>query len=139
MQLAKKVQLSAWEKLDLFPALASIWWTVFYALLTGLWRSEKQAKSLFLHVGYAVMRRLTKRLSPKQLQYVYLVFEDVLLTDPGRYVSPPTNKVYEQYMSKTKQLAQSVDIGENAIGHWIGDRKADHVLIWYHGVYPLHR
>jgi hypothetical protein len=44
-----KVKLSLKEKLDFFPAVVSIVIAYIYALLTGLRRSERQAKSLSLH------------------------------------------------------------------------------------------
>ncbi|KAJ6089286.1 hypothetical protein N7467_004502 [Penicillium canescens] len=119
MSLSKvsKVTLTLQEKLDFFPALASILLAGFYALLTGLWRTERQAKTLFLHLGYAVFRKATARLTPSQLQYV----------------SPPSHKIYEIYTKKTGALPQSVELGNGALGHWIGDRNADNVLVWYHG------
>ena len=121
MSLSKvsKVTLTLQEKLDIFPALASILLAGFYALLTGLWRTERQAKTLFLHLGYAVFRKATARLTPSQLQYV----------------SPPSHKIYEIYTKKTGALPQSVELGNGALGHWIGDRNAENVLIWYHGTY----
>ncbi|KAJ5298055.1 hypothetical protein N7508_008304 [Penicillium antarcticum] len=119
MSLSKvsKVTLTLQEKLDFLPALASILLAGFYALLTGLWRTERQAKTLFLHLGYAIFRKATARLTPSQLQYV----------------SPPSHKIYEIYTKKTGAPAQSVELGNGALGHWVGDRNADNVLVWYHG------
>lgn len=71
MQLSKApsaLKLSLKEKLDFIPALASICLAAFYSVLTGLWRTEKQAKSFFLHIGYAIFRKATVRLSPLQMQ-----------------------------------------------------------------------
>jgi hypothetical protein len=62
------VKLSLSEKLDLVFVLLSLPVTILQAVLTGLWRSQKNAKTFFLHVAYAVFRRLTRRLSPLQLQ-----------------------------------------------------------------------
>lgn len=62
------LKLSLKEKLDFIPALTTVVLTAIYSVLTGLWRSERQAKSLFLHVGYAVFRKATSRLSPLQMQ-----------------------------------------------------------------------
>jgi hypothetical protein len=31
----------------------------------------------------------------------------------------------------------TVEYGENAPGHWIGDSEAENVLIWYHGMLLL--
>ncbi|CAG8084573.1 unnamed protein product [Penicillium salamii] len=112
-----KVTLTLREKLDFLPAIGSILLTAFYALLTGLWRTERQAKTLFLHLGYALFRKATARLSPGQMQYVL----------------PATNKIYELYTQKTGAFPDSVDLGNGAYGHWIGDRNADNVIVWYHG------
>lgn len=70
MQLSKPsaLTLSLKEKLDFIPALASIVLAAFYSILTGLWRTEKQAQSFFLHIGYAIFRKATSRLSPLQMQ-----------------------------------------------------------------------
>lgn len=46
---------------------------------------------------------------------------------------PPTNQIYNVYARKAKVFADTVDLGEGALGHWMGDRKADYVLVWYHG------
>ncbi|KAJ5923113.1 hypothetical protein N7516_010816 [Penicillium verrucosum] len=112
-----KVKLSLKEKLDLFPAVASIVIAYIYALLTGLRRTERQAKSFFLHLGYAVFRKTTSRLSTSQLQYIL----------------PPSHKIYEQHSKKTGRLPESVELGDGALGHWVGDRNADNVIVWFHG------
>lgn len=68
--IAPKISLSLAEKLDLLPALASITLTVFWALLTSLWRSAAYPKTLVLHIGYAAFRKATARLTVAQMQYV---------------------------------------------------------------------
>lgn len=65
---AAALKLSLKEKLDFIPALTSICLAAIYSVLTGLWRTERQAKSFFLHVGYAIFRKATSRLSPLQMQ-----------------------------------------------------------------------
>ncbi|KAH1615018.1 hypothetical protein KXX21_001132 [Aspergillus fumigatus] len=117
MAFNKAIKLTLWEKLDFFPALVSIWITAIWAILTGLRRESNQPKTLFLHIGYALFRKATTRLSIKQMQYVL----------------PPTNKMYETYVKKTKRMSHTIDLGKGSYGHWIGDAKADNVLIWYHG------
>ncbi|KAJ6130968.1 hypothetical protein N7523_001428 [Penicillium sp. IBT 18751x] len=112
-----KVKLTLQQKLDFLPAIASIALAGFYALLTGLWRTEREAKTLFLHLGYAIFRQATARLTPSQMQYIL----------------PPSDKIYEQYAKKHRIQAQSVELGYGALGHWIGDRNATNVLVWYHG------
>ncbi|KAL1961041.1 hypothetical protein VTO42DRAFT_4929 [Malbranchea cinnamomea] len=114
---SKPKPLTLAEKLDILAAGLSLALTGFLALLTGLWRSQRQAKTLFLHIGYAIFRRSTVRLSPRQLQYIL----------------PSTNAVYRQFARKTKQPPQSVELGHGAAGHWVGDSNAENVLVWYHG------
>ncbi|GAQ47148.1 lipase/thioesterase family protein [Aspergillus niger] len=115
--IAPKISLSLAEKLDLVPALASITLTVFWALLTSLWRSTAYPKTLVLHIGYAAFRKATARLTVAQMQYAL----------------PTTDQNYERYVRKHKLPSKTVDLGDGALGHWIGDPKADNILIWYHG------
>lgn len=61
-----KIPLKA--KLDILPAVASVWLTIVYALIIGLF--NRRAKTWYLHICYAVLRRVTRRLSPLQMQYV---------------------------------------------------------------------
>lgn len=63
---AAKLSLAEW--LDFLPAVLSISAVAVWSLVTGLWRSQKQANTLFLHVGYAIFRKATVRLTPKQMQ-----------------------------------------------------------------------
>ncbi|OJD12732.1 hypothetical protein AJ78_06710 [Emergomyces pasteurianus Ep9510] len=110
-------KLTFWEKLDMIPGLCSVVLVALYAVVTGLWRSEKQPKTLTLHVGYAILRKATARFSPLQLQLVM----------------PPTNKIYEIYAKKASRPVQSVELPYGVHGHWVGDKDAKNVLIWYHG------
>ncbi|CAL5869952.1 uncharacterized protein PFLUO_LOCUS4185 [Penicillium psychrofluorescens] len=112
-----QVKLSLAEKLDLLPALVSVSLAAFYALLTGIWRSERQAKTLFLHFGYAIFRKVTARMSPSQIQFV----------------SPTSDKIYNRFAKKSGRVPESVELGHGALGHWIGDRNAPNVLVWFHG------
>lgn len=65
------VQLTVRQKLDLIPAIASIWLTVIFAALTGLF--QRRAKTWYLHICYAVLRMVTRRLSPLQMQCASLL------------------------------------------------------------------
>jgi hypothetical protein len=42
----------------------------FTEAMTSIRRSERQAKSLSLHLGYAVFRKATARLTTTQMQYI---------------------------------------------------------------------
>jgi hypothetical protein len=76
----KRSNMTVSEKLDLPLALFSIPIVGFLALLTGSFRARKQkfnpkqpiARSLLLHVGYAILRRFVSRFSPLQIQCVFL-------------------------------------------------------------------
>lgn len=64
------------EILDLPIALLSVPIVAFMAILTGPFRARKQklnpqqtiARSLLLHVGYSIFRRVISRMSPLQIQ-----------------------------------------------------------------------
>lgn len=70
------------EKLDLPIALLSVPFVVIFAILTGPLRARKQklnpkqtiARSMLLHVGYSVFRRVVARFSPLQIQCVFLPY-----------------------------------------------------------------
>ncbi|KAJ5815463.1 hypothetical protein N7474_007240 [Penicillium riverlandense] len=110
-------RLSFVQKLDLLPALVSILAVGFLSSFTGLVRGKKGAPSLHLHIGYAILRKATTRLSPLQLQLV----------------SPSTEAMYLQYVRSARLTPRTVDLGGGAKGHWLGDPHAKKVLVWYHG------
>ncbi|KAF3401630.1 hypothetical protein F1880_010106 [Penicillium rolfsii] len=110
-------RLSIAEKLDIFPAIVSILSTGFFALFSGVNRGEKGAPTFFLHVAYAILRKATRRLSISQFQSL----------------SSSTDELYERYARSVRRSPQSVDLESGGKGHWIGDRNAKNVLIWYHG------
>ncbi|KKK12821.1 hypothetical protein ARAM_001173 [Aspergillus rambellii] len=111
------MSLTLAQKLDYIPALVCVATTFAWALLTLFWRAPEYPQSWMLHIGYAVFRRLTGRFSIAQMQYVL----------------PPSNKVYERYMRSTGETPRTVQLNHGAMGHWIGDPHAQHILIWYHG------
>ncbi|PWY74996.1 lipase/thioesterase family protein [Aspergillus heteromorphus CBS 117.55] len=117
MRQPATLALSLAEKLDFLPALASIVLAIFWAALTALGRSKAYPKTLALHIGYAAFRKATARLSVAQMQYAL----------------PTTNKTYDHFMRKRQLPRKTVNLGDGAQGHWIGDEKADNILIWYHG------
>lgn len=116
--------LSLAEKLDFVPALLSIYLTVIWAIISGLWRSSAHPPTLLLHVGYAAFRKATARLSVAQMQAVL----------------PPSNRIYERYVRRSRITPDTVTLPHSALGHWIGSRKASSpssanakVLVWFHG------
>jgi hypothetical protein len=51
-------------------------------------------------------------------------------------VFPPTNIVYKLEAKSSKMDQLTIELPHGAKGHWIGNPKAEHVLIWYHGQLP---
>ncbi|PLB48549.1 lipase/thioesterase family protein [Aspergillus steynii IBT 23096] len=116
--------LSLAEKLDFVPALLSVILTVAWAIVSGLWRSSAHPPTFLLHVGYAAFRKATARLSVAQMQAVL----------------PPSNRIYERYVRRSRIAPDTVTLPHGALGHWIGSRKASSasstdvkVLVWFHG------
>lgn len=60
-----------------------------------------------------------------------------LLTLPPRFVSPLTDVVYKQYARSAKIKPETVALGAGAHGHWLGNKDAANVLVWYHGTCPF--
>ncbi|KAL4783898.1 Alpha/Beta hydrolase protein [Aspergillus varians] len=105
------------QKLDYIPAAASVALTLVWALLTVGVRAPQYPTHWLLHIGYAVFRKLTTRLSVAQMQYVL----------------PASNLVYSRYIRSERQRPRTVRLDHGAMGHWIGDPGAKNILIWYHG------
>lgn len=76
--------LTLGEKLDILPGIAAIALVAIYSTITAPFRSKKDAPTLFLHIAYAILRKSTLRLSPKQLQYVYRRISRATYVD-GKY------------------------------------------------------
>lgn len=78
-KFTKRAHLTFYEIIDLPIALLSIPIVGFLALLTGPFRARKQkrnpqqgvARTLLLHVGYSILRRVVSRFSPMQIQYIH--------------------------------------------------------------------
>ncbi|KAL5614162.1 hypothetical protein FOVSG1_003225 [Fusarium oxysporum f. sp. vasinfectum] len=109
--------LSLQEKLDLLLAFVSISFVGAYSLLSGAFRGQRDAPSLYLHIYYSILRKFAARLTPRQLQWL----------------SPTTEEVYEKWAKSVGEKPITVDIYHDAKGHWIGSPTAKNVLIWYHG------
>ncbi|KAK2591724.1 hypothetical protein QQS21_010578 [Conoideocrella luteorostrata] len=105
------------EKLGALPVLGGAIFTVLSALLTSFRRGPNDEPSLYLHIMYAVTRRLVTRLSAAQAQWVF----------------PLTDAAYKMQAKAEQFVPQVVELPHGAQGHWIGDPDAEHVLVWYHG------
>ncbi|KAI5305566.1 orotidine 5'-phosphate decarboxylase [Ascosphaera pollenicola] len=115
--LTHRPPLTARERLDMLPAILSVTASGARSTFTGLHRKDKHAKTHGLHVRYAIMRKATARMTAKQL----------------RQIMPASNKVYDSYMKRKGKKPDTVNLGENALGHWIGDKNAENILIFFHG------
>ncbi|KAM3544862.1 hypothetical protein ARSEF1564_002181 [Beauveria bassiana] len=110
-------KLSLFGYLDMIPGLAAIVATAVASLITGLFRSEQDSKTYHLHVANTTLRKATHRLNPLQLQLV----------------SPNTDIIYNQYARARNFKPDTVALAHGAQGHWVGNKNATNVFIWYHG------
>ncbi|KAB8237401.1 hypothetical protein ETB97_001384 [Aspergillus alliaceus] len=109
--------LSLWEKVDLIPGQLAVLGSVLYTAVTGIFRGESGAKEYALHIGNAAIRKMLDRFSVAQLQYL----------------SGPTNSIYETSLNKKGHQPETVPLKHGAQGHWIGNKNAKNVIIYYHG------
>lgn len=128
-------KLSLSRKLDIIPASLSILLVGFFATISGGFRGPKGTPTYFLHVTYAMMRKAVTRLSILQLQYAKpcQASKDYTMLIAVRWLSPTTNEVYQQYTRQHDIIPQSVELAHGSKGHWIGNKQAKNVLVWYHG------
>ncbi|KAG5293032.1 alpha/beta hydrolase fold protein [Histoplasma ohiense] len=110
-------KLTVAEKLNMI--LAGLSWiaSAIYVAITGVFRGQRGHKHYNKHVGYAMIRAAVTRLSTRQLQAL----------------NPPTNQAYELFATKNGFTPQTVPLEHGAQGHWIGNKDAKNVLIYYHG------
>ncbi|KAF7161996.1 hypothetical protein CNMCM5623_007367 [Aspergillus felis] len=111
------VRLTLLEKADLIAGYLSVLATALYSTVTGIFRGSTGAKEYGVHVGHAIVRKMVMRFSIRQMQSI----------------APSTSKAYEQSMTKQGLQAQTVTLKHGARGHWIGNRDAKNVVIYYHG------
>lgn len=111
-------QISLWEKLDLILGACSIAKAAAAAALSGPFRGDNGARTLFLHICYTVARTATSRLSTRQAQYL----------------DPPTEAVYNQAAKSNGFEPETVHLPHDAKGHWIGNKDARFVMIYFPGM-----
>lgn len=60
-----------------------------------------------------------------------------MLTCIGRYVTAPTQTTYKNFVAQKKgiQTENTVSLKSGATGHWIGNKNAKNVVVYYHGAY----
>ncbi|EEP79611.1 conserved hypothetical protein [Uncinocarpus reesii 1704] len=111
-------KLTFLEKVDLAPANISLIAAAIYTAIAAIFRGQKGAKSYKKHISYAVIRKMLLRLSTRQNQAL----------------NPPTNGVYDQYVKQKGMESQTVELEHGGLGHWIGNKDAKNVLIYFHGM-----
>lgn len=109
--------LSLWEKIDLFPALLSILTSTLYGSVTGLFRGKNGTSTYRLHLFRQFLHTGLQRLSLKQTQYL----------------TPPTNKSYEDWSIREQVQPVTISLNHGAFGHWVGKKNAKKVVVYYHG------
>ncbi|BDD64255.1 hypothetical protein MAP00_009093 [Monascus purpureus] len=111
------IRLSLREKLDLVPAIFSVVASAFYHVIAGLFRGKTGAKGYRVHVWHAISRKVTSRLSLRQTSYLDF----------------PTKIAYRISMKSRGVKPVSLSLPHGAAGHWIGNKDAKNVVIYYHG------
>ncbi|KKZ60491.1 hypothetical protein EMCG_04855 [[Emmonsia] crescens] len=110
-------KLTIVEKLDLTLAKLSLIARAIYAAITAVFRGQGGHRYYKRHIGHALIRAALTRVSTRQHQAV----------------NPPTHQVYENFATKNGFTPQTVPLEHGAQGHWIGNKDAKNVLIYFHG------
>ncbi|KAL4743318.1 Alpha/Beta hydrolase protein [Aspergillus similis] len=108
--------LSFWEKADLFAGNLSVFGTVLYSVITGVFRGKSGAKTFNQHVAHAAVRKAVMRLSVRQLQSQ----------------NATTVQGYETYMKQKNLSPEIVTLNHGAHGLWVGNKNARNVVVYYH-------
>ncbi|KAF9252049.1 hypothetical protein DTO006G1_2796 [Penicillium roqueforti] len=110
-------QLGFWEKADIPFMYLSLCGSLVYAAIAGVFRGKASPRRYDHYVVSAVVRKLLTRRSDRQMQYL----------------SPSTPAAYEGVMKKHGLKPETVVLPHNTEGHWIGNKDAKNVIIYYHG------
>ncbi|CRG82861.1 Steryl acetyl hydrolase 1 [Talaromyces islandicus] len=112
-------RLSLAEKVKLYSTATRIASTTCITHgIGGVFRGEKGALSLRVHLAHAMIRRLSDTLSDREYQYLL----------------KPTDEAYDGWCRANGHLPDRVDLVQHGgKGLWIGDKSAKHVMVYYHG------
>ncbi|KAJ5511842.1 Alpha/beta hydrolase fold-3 [Penicillium expansum] len=110
-------QLGFWEKADIPFLHLSLYASMVYAAITGVFRGKDSPKRYDHHILAAVIRKMVDRRSDRQTQYLLL----------------PTSVTYEAAMKKHGLQPETVALPHNTEGYWIGNKNAKNVIVYYHG------
>lgn len=56
-----------------------------------------------------------------------------LIRDISRHIFPPTNEVYDDFAKKRGLEPDTVKLEHGGLGHWVGDKTAEDVVVYFHG------
>ncbi|KAL3445813.1 Alpha/Beta hydrolase protein [Aspergillus insuetus] len=110
-------KLNVWEKIDAWLGLVSIGATILYAAISGLSRGPSGADSYHHHLIQATVKKMTTRLSPLQLQYMFKSYD----------------QLYIEYCEKIKVKPNFVSNDRGLKGFWLGSSTATYIVINFHG------
>ncbi|KAL4892005.1 alpha/beta-hydrolase [Aspergillus ambiguus] len=85
--------------------------------LIGLFHGSNRPASYHRHVTFSFVRAFTSNLSPKALVAL----------------SPSTDDGYRKFCTCIGLTPDTVTLEDGTRGHWIGDRSADKVVLYFHG------
>jgi hypothetical protein len=86
-------------------------------MTTSPFKGSKGAPTYFRDVMYSMIRTQLRTLSIEQAQYL----------------NKPTTEVYLDFAKQNKFEPVSVDLGNGAKGHWVGEKNAKVSLVFLHG------
>ncbi|KKK13561.1 hypothetical protein ARAM_001730 [Aspergillus rambellii] len=108
-------RLTPGEHLDLAWKLLSVLAVGTSAALSFPFRGEGGSKTYRAHVMHAVLRKITRSFTLRQIQL------------------STTAASYKRFAKSRRMIPQTSSWGTKGQGHWIGNRDAPLVLIWFHG------
>ncbi|KAG9245877.1 Alpha/Beta hydrolase protein [Calycina marina] len=118
-QMATRADISFLEKLQTIPNVMTVIVNVLASLFTAAIYSKdsKPAGGLYKHVAFTGIRTMIRKMSVKQIHYL----------------NPHTDDAYVIFCKKNKLVPNSEVLPDGTRAHWIGDRKADVLIMNFHG------
>lgn len=87
-------------------------------LTTSPFKGQRGAPTYFRDVMYSMVRTQLRNLSIEQAQYL----------------NKPTTEVYLDFIKANKLPDVSVELGNGARAHWLGDKNSKVSLVFLHGM-----
>ncbi|KAJ5135458.1 uncharacterized protein N7515_004736 [Penicillium bovifimosum] len=111
------LNLSFWEKADIPFVHLSLYASMLYAAVTGIFRGKASPKRYDHHIIASVIRKLVDRSTDKQKQYI----------------NSSTGETYAAVMKKRGLALEVVPLPHDTEGYWLGNKNAKNVIVYYHG------